>query len=593
MAIYGGALYSGEKLVSDCDLVKKGGNNITRMYVGECLIYPSKTHSSLLQYSGSSSTDVCRQVNPPLSNMYWVDCSTLDVGDYVWSNPTKTVFIKNGYYGSGNGSSNFYYIIDGVVSSIGTCPPVYTYHRYRYGWTSGNTNSCFLNQSTVTLVYSYIFKDNGFYEILDNNEGMIKYYLLAVPHSTRNINIDNYASTGGDCAPINGYDPHWVSLLDNNQITKKTCYNGVLNNVSIDDNPFSETYGKYLLSNGVILNTQPIFSVGPCTTATPTPTAATPTPTAATPTPTPTSTVATPTPTSTQYYLLEKCADTNIQDRSIMNIPNLGDGTVVKLSDDQCYTIIGRSTLETTNTITDYNYSNNCNSCRGITPPTPTPIIYYYDLFRCDNEGGDRSVMNVSGLANGTVVELNDGKCYTITGTSTAFTTNTINRTHNNCNSCRGITPPTPTPVVDTNSYYKVIECDSGEIKFWMTPYALSVDGLRKIFTAQGTITCHNVIEKLSSAPPTINYSFYNIRIDYYGNCNYCLNPSSWTEYEGYEGCYDYSENINRKLIYKSTIDNKWSLTADSNNLFGGIFVFDNGYHFILNGITQYEGVCD
>jgi hypothetical protein len=443
MAVYNGALYSGGKLVSDCDLVKEGGNNITRMYVGNCLIYPSKTYSSPLQYFGSSPTDVCRQTGTSGFSIYWVDCSTLDIGDYVWANLTKTIFVTDGYYGSGNGSSNFYYIINGIVASIGTCPPVYTYQRYAYGWTFGNTNSCFFNNQP-TLVYSYVFKPNGFYEILEN-DGLKKYYLLAIPHLTRTINIDNYQTTGGDCAAIN-YDPHWIPLVDNNNIIRKTCYNGVLNNISFNDNPFSETYGKYLLNNGVILNTQPIFSVGPCTTATPTPTAATPTPTAVTPTPTPTSTVATPTPTSTQYYLLEKCADTNIQDRSIMNIPNLGDGTVVKLNDGQCYTIIGRSTLETTNTITDYNYSNNCNLCRGITPPTPTPITQYYDLYRCDNSGGDRSVINVSGLANGTVVKLNDGQCYTITGTSTDYTTNTINSTHYNCNECRGIVPPTPTP---------------------------------------------------------------------------------------------------------------------------------------------------
>jgi hypothetical protein len=444
MAVYNGALYSGEKLISDCDLVKEGGNNITRMYVGEYLIYPSKTYSSLLQYSGSSPTDICRQVNPPSSNMYWVDCSTLDVGDYVWSNPTKTVFIENGFYGSGNGSSNFYYIIDGVVSSIGTCPPVYTYHRYGYGWEGfESSTNCFLNQSTVTLVYSYIFRPNGFYQVFDGSNFQ-RYYILGVPHSTRTINIDNYTYLNNEqfCTIVNE-DPHWISLLDNNQITKKTCYNGVLNNVSIDDNKYSGTYGKYLLSNGVILNTQPIFSVGPCNTSGSTPT---PTPTSNVPTPT-SQTSPTPTPTSIQYYLLENCADPNDQQRSIMNV-SLATETVVKLTGKtDCYKIIGTSTLETTDTInTTLPTYSDCNSCRGITPPTPTPIIYYYDLFRCDNSGGDRSVMNVSGLANGTVVKASDGQCYTITGTSTTFTSNTINSTHNNCNECREITPPTPTP---------------------------------------------------------------------------------------------------------------------------------------------------
>jgi hypothetical protein len=447
MAVYNGALYSGEKLISDCDLVKEGGNNITRMYVGEYLIYPSKTYSSLLQYSGSSPTDICRQVNPPSSNLYWVDCSTLDVGDYVWSNPTKTVFIENGFYGSGNGSSNFYYIIDGVVSSIGTCPPVYTYHRYEYGWTGfGSSTNCFLNQSTVTLVYSYIFRPNGFYQVFDGSNFQ-RYYILGVPHSTRTINIDNYTYLNNEqfCTIVNE-DPHWISLLDNNQITKKTCYNGVLNNVSIDDNKYSGTYGKYLLSNGIILNTQPIFSVGPCNTSGSTPTP-TPTSVGPTPTPTPTSNGPTPTPTSIQYYLLENCANSNDQQRSIMNV-SLATETVVKLSNGNgiCYKIIGTSTLETADTISTY-YSD-CNSCRGITPtPTPPPPTYYYDLFRCDNSGGDRAKMDgFSNLANGTVVKASDGQCYTITGTSTTITSNTINSTHYDCNSCREIIPPTPTP---------------------------------------------------------------------------------------------------------------------------------------------------
>jgi hypothetical protein len=446
MAIYNGALYSGGKLVSDCDLVKEGGNNITRMYVGNCLIYPSKTYSSLLQYSGSSPTDICRQVNPPSSNLYWVDCSTLDVGDYVWSNPTKTVFIENGFYGSGNGSSNFYYIIDGVVSSIGTCPPVYTYHRYGYGWTGfdSSTNCFFDNQPT--LVYSYIFKSNGFYQFYDGSN-FKRYYILSVPHSTRTINIDNYNYLyDQQYCTVDRYDPHWINFVDNNQITKKTCYNGVLNNILIDDNRYSETYGKYLLSNGVILNTQPIFSVGPCNTSGSTPTP-TPTSIGPTPTPTPTSNGPTPTPTSTQYYLLENCTNSNDQQRSIMNV-SLATGTVVKLSNGNgiCYKIIGTSTLETADTISTY-YSD-CNSCLGITPtPTLPPPTYYYDLYRCDNSGGDRAKMDgFSNLANGTVVKASDGQCYTITGTSTAYTTNTINSTHYDCNECLGITPPPPTP---------------------------------------------------------------------------------------------------------------------------------------------------
>lgn len=90
--------------------------------------------------------------------------------------------------------------------------------------------------------------------------------------------------------------------------------------------------------------------------------------------PTPISTPVTPSAPTTMYYNLTRC-DGGGGERSVMNIPNLPIGTVVKLSDNNCYTITGTSSTVTTNVINSV--EANCNSCLGVTPTTPvapTPV---------------------------------------------------------------------------------------------------------------------------------------------------------------------------------------------------------------------------
>lgn len=84
-----------------------------------------------------------------------------------------------------------------------------------------------------------------------------------------------------------------------------------------------------------------------------------------------------------------------------------------------------------------------------VTPGTPVaPTTMYYLISRCTDGHQERAEMTFTGLDSGTVIKLTNGECYTIIGTSTVFTTNTIASVESSCNSCLGITPATPvTPV--------------------------------------------------------------------------------------------------------------------------------------------------
>jgi hypothetical protein len=192
-----------------------------------------------------------------------------------------------------------------------------------------------------------------------------------------------------------------------------------------------------------------------------------------------------------------------------MNIPGLTNGTIVKLNDinGDCYTIIGTSTLDTTNIIYSNTYSN-CNDCLGIIPtptPTPTPQTQYYDLYRCDNSGGDRAKMDgFPNLGNGTVVKANDGQCYTITGTSTDYTTNIINSTHYNCNDCLGIVP-TPTPTSNCGG--------------WEFYQYICVDCIKKIRQKRQFCDSYQIIDDIGDSCPQPTLSI-SVCYDGYDNGN-------------------------------------------------------------------------
>lgn len=494
MAIYGGALYSGETIISDCGLVKKGGSNTSRIYLGECLVYPSKTYSLSLQYFGSSSSSVCRQTGEYPKNMYWVDCSTLNVGDYVWSNSTKNTLTADGYYGSGNSNSIYYYIVNGVVSSIGTCPPVYTYQRYSYDWAFEKPEpiSCFFNNQP-TLVYSYIFKPNDFYEILEI-DGLKKYYLLAVPHLTRTINVDNYTRTDGECDFIND-NAHWINLVDNNLIPQKSCSQGVLHNILYDDNRYSVTWKQYLL-NGVISATQPIISLGPCGSPTPTPT-----PTGPTPTPTPTSTGPTPTPTSTPVGCVP-----------ITDFDYIINGT----SNSTGFTINGTQTINIL--IPNYYPSN-----------TSTPIYYQYIL---DNYNP------------GTTTDNNK------TFDGVYFGNHSLTIIASNCGS--SITKNITFTTVDTTpteTYYVLIKCGATDVAYVRklqnnTPQTLSYGqvikfadggpgGCWKYFGNESTTVTSNQIGFIysdcnSCDPPPVTYTYTRYNVDQ-SNCSYNTPTEVWS----------------------------------------------------------------
>lgn len=123
MALTAGKTELGTTDVSTSAKVKFGASDVKRMFVGESLIYPWAQFSLLnIKYS-SVLNDYCSNIGSTVS-IYWVDGSSLDVGDYVWTNTTRTTLAPVGYYGTSGGNPTTYYYISpaGVVNSIGTCP---------------------------------------------------------------------------------------------------------------------------------------------------------------------------------------------------------------------------------------------------------------------------------------------------------------------------------------------------------------------------------------------------------------------------------------------------------------------------------------
>lgn len=120
MALSAGKSFLSTTSIGTSNKVKFANSQVLRMYVGETIIFPSDQFSLLnIKYS-STFGDVCTNVGTTVS-LYWVDGASLDVGDYVWTNTTRTTLAAAGYYGSSTGT--YYYVNPaGVVSSVGTCP---------------------------------------------------------------------------------------------------------------------------------------------------------------------------------------------------------------------------------------------------------------------------------------------------------------------------------------------------------------------------------------------------------------------------------------------------------------------------------------
>ncbi len=122
MPLTAGKTELGTTDVSACSKVKFGSSDVKRMFVGEALIYPWVQFSLLNQKYSTDLNTVCAFGGSTVS-LYWVDCSSLDVGDYVWTDSNRTTLASVGYYATGTSPNTYYYISPaGVVNSTGTCP---------------------------------------------------------------------------------------------------------------------------------------------------------------------------------------------------------------------------------------------------------------------------------------------------------------------------------------------------------------------------------------------------------------------------------------------------------------------------------------
>jgi hypothetical protein len=123
MALTAGKTLLGTINIDSCNQVKLGSSNVTRMFVGETIIFPwNVTSLTGIKYNSNTQASLCGG-NGDASELHWVDCSSLDVGDYVWTNSGRTTLAATGWYGTGGAGSAVYYVNPaGVVSSIGTCP---------------------------------------------------------------------------------------------------------------------------------------------------------------------------------------------------------------------------------------------------------------------------------------------------------------------------------------------------------------------------------------------------------------------------------------------------------------------------------------
>jgi hypothetical protein len=273
MAITAGKTYLGPTAIESCNTVKIGATNVTRMYVGECLIFPSALFSLNGQYSGTISSDVCNRTGTYPIQMFWVDCSSLDIGDYVWTDSSRTTLAPTGYYGGGGYSSTYYYVVNGVLSSINTCPcdptpnpvyqeyytcvgclsfPVYrdinpcssTYNYYRVngeyvGLSAPSVGGCDTTQNKTFQYVTCIGCTE--YEVYRDTNCSSPTYL----HYFIKYNDDDYDDVGTN-APSNGSCDRSLFLQNQNYIT---CYGCGNYNVYRDINPCSSNYNNYYIKS--------------------------------------------------------------------------------------------------------------------------------------------------------------------------------------------------------------------------------------------------------------------------------------------------------------------------------------------------------
>ena len=123
MALTAGKTLLGTINIDSCNQVKLGSSNVTRMFVGETIIFPWNVFSLTgIKYNTESQAALCGG-NGSASSLYWVDCNSLDVGDYVWTDSGRATLAAAGWYGTGGASSTVYYVNPaGVVNSISSCP---------------------------------------------------------------------------------------------------------------------------------------------------------------------------------------------------------------------------------------------------------------------------------------------------------------------------------------------------------------------------------------------------------------------------------------------------------------------------------------
>ena len=139
----------------------------------------------------------------------------------------------------------------------------------------------------------------------------------------------------------------------------------------------------------------------------------------------------------------------------------------------------------------------------------------YYSLTRCDGGGNDRSIMNISGLSNGTVVKLSDNNCYTITGTSSTVTTNVISSVESNCNSCLGSPPvvpstptaPTVTPVCNQISNLQITGNSTVDANSTGS-YGFTFSGTNNITSINWSVSGTETIILSGSNSSTVNLQF-------------------------------------------------------------------------------------
>jgi hypothetical protein len=372
MALTAGKLELGTTNVETLGKVYFGTSQVNRMFVGETIVFPSALFSLLnIKFTNVSQATLCGGTGTTVS-LYWVDGSTLNVGDYVWTDSSRTTLAAAGWYGAGGNSSTYYYVDPiGIVNSIGNCPTPTPTPTPSATPTSTPTAT---PTPTPTPAYKYYF------ELVDltnpPNLGGGSMTLNSTGGSatfTTNYNLILGASS---------YSPNGSTVSSDSgkriQKIEKIAYNG---SVAYTQNITATNYtfgtGNFdMTSNGTtsgqFQSIKVYFEYVPTSTPTPTPTA--------TPTPTPLPATATPTPVpTTRYYELFGCDSSGYAFTTIF--PSLGvNQRFVLPSPYTVYTYTG-AYQDQTSPPSGYNasiQSTNSYNCADATPTpvpaTPTPI---------------------------------------------------------------------------------------------------------------------------------------------------------------------------------------------------------------------------